>query len=144
MCDLRIAAEGAKLGSTFVAVGLVPGDGGAYFLSRVVGFSRAVELILTARVLRAPEALSIGLVHEVVPPEALMNAATAALARMLVHPPSALRLAKQALYRSYDQDLAQALELAATFQGIAQNSPDHQEAVEALLEKRKAVFRRPS
>lgn len=140
MCDLRIVARGAQLGSTFVKVGLVPGDGGAYFLSRTVGFSRALELMLTARLVDADEAERIGLVHRVVEPAELMPAAMM-LARQLADlPPVALRLTKRAAYRSRDCELEQALELAASYQGVAQNTADHGEAVRAMLEKRSPTF----
>lgn len=129
MCDLRIARAGAKLGSTFVKVGLVPGDGGAYFLTRVVGFARALELVLTGRVLAAEEALAIGLVHEVTPADALMQVACARANAIAELPPMAVQLTKRAAYRSYGADQATALELAATYQGIVQNLPDHMAAL---------------
>jgi 2-(1,2-epoxy-1,2-dihydrophenyl)acetyl-CoA isomerase len=125
MCDLRIASAEAKLGSTFVKVGLVPGDGGAYFLTRVVGFARALELVLTGRVIGAQEALSIGLVHEVVAADELMRVACARANAIAELPPIAVQLTKRAAYRSYGADQATALELAATYQGIVQNLDDH-------------------
>ncbi len=129
MCDIRIAGKSAKLGSTFVAVGLVPGDGGALFLARTIGFPRALELMLTARVLDADEAHRIGLVHEVVDDEQLL-ATAAERARVIArHPPLAVQLTKRAAYRSWNAELAAALELAATYQGIAQNHPDHLRAL---------------
>lgn len=140
MCDLRIAARGAQLGSTFVKVGLVPGDGGAYFLSRTVGFSRALELMLTARLVDADEAERIGLVHRVVEPAELMPAAMILAKQLAELPPVALRLTKRAAYRSRDSELEQALELAASYQGVAQNTADHGEAVRAMLEKRSPTF----
>lgn len=140
MCDLRLAVEGAKLGSTFVKVGLVPGDGGAYLLARTIGFPRALELVLSGRVIDAAEALGIGLVHAVVPAEELRAAARARMARILRNAPVAVRLAKQAALRSWDLPLDAALELAATYQGIAQNHPDHDEAVAAFFEKRRPDF----
>ncbi|MEZ4322269.1 MAG: enoyl-CoA hydratase-related protein [Myxococcota bacterium] len=140
MADLRVASTRAKLGSTFVKVGLVPGDGGAYFLARTIGFPRALELILTGRIVDAEEALSIGLVHEVVAPEALVDAVRARAAVFASLPPVALRLAKSAATRSWDLPLDAALELAATYQGVAQNTADHDEAVRAFLEKREPRF----
>lgn len=125
MCDLRIAATTAKLGSTFVQVGLVPGDGGAYFLTRVVGFARALELVMTGRVLDAEQALAIGLVHELAAPEQLLALTRERAEALASLPPVALQLTKRAAYRSYNADLSTALELAATYQGIAQNLPDH-------------------
>ncbi|PRP98509.1 putative enoyl-CoA hydratase echA8 [Enhygromyxa salina] len=129
MCDIRIARAGAKLGSTFVKVGLVPGDGGAYFLTRVVGFSRALELCLTGRVIEAEEAHAIGLVHEVVAAEELLEVARARAEAIAANPPVAVQLTKRAAYRSYHADQATALELAASFQGIAQNHDDHARAL---------------
>jgi 2-(1,2-epoxy-1,2-dihydrophenyl)acetyl-CoA isomerase len=129
MCDLRIAAAGSKLGSTFVRVGLVPGDGGAYFLQRTVGFPRALELMLTGRTIDAAEALAIGLVHEVVPAGQLLSR-TLELAKQLASlPATALQYTKRAAYRAYTSDEADALELAATYQGIVQNLPAHRQAL---------------
>jgi enoyl-CoA hydratase/carnithine racemase len=125
MCDLRIAAHGSTMGSTFVRVGLVPGDGGVYFLTRVVGFARALELVMTGRVLTAEEALAIGLVHEVTGPEHLLDVARHRAEAIAELPPIAVQLTKRAAYRSYNADLSTALELAATYQGIVQNLDDH-------------------
>lgn len=129
MCDLRIAAAGSKLGSTFVRVGLVPGDGGAYFLQRTVGFPRALELMMTGRILDAAEALVIGLVHEVVPDEQLLPRALALANQLATLPATALQYTKRAAYRAYEGDQAAALELAATYQGIVQNLPAHRQAL---------------
>lgn len=129
MCDLRLAADTAVFGSTFVRIGLVPGDGGAFFLARVVGFPRALELMLTARTIDAAEALRIGLVHEVVPGTGLLDAARARALAIAAHPPTAVQLTKRAAYRSWQADQAIALELAATYQGIVQNLPDHARAL---------------
>jgi 2-(1,2-epoxy-1,2-dihydrophenyl)acetyl-CoA isomerase len=141
MCDLRVAARGIKLGSTFVKVGLVPGDGGAYFLARTIGFSRALELVLTGRLVDAEEALSIGLVHAVVDPENLLSEAKARARLIAANAPLAVRLTKRAAYRSWDLEMDTALELAASFQGMVQNTEDHREAVEAILGKRPPSFR---
>ncbi len=143
MCDLRVAARGAQLGSTFVKVGLVPGDGGAYLLGRTVGFPRALEMMMTARLLDTEEAERIGLVHRVVEPAALMETAHALAEQLAALPPLALRLTKRAAYRSFDADLEHALELAATYQGVVQNTDDHHEAVRAMLERRPPKFTGP-
>lgn len=129
MCDLRIAATTAQFGSTFVRVGLVPGDGGAYFLTRVVGFARALELVMTGRMVTADEALAIGLVHELVAPVRLVMLAHERAQALASLPPMALQLTKRAAYRSYNADMSTALELAATYQGIVQNLDDHQRAL---------------
>lgn len=140
MCDLRIAARGAQLGSTFVKVGLVPGDGGAYLLARTIGFPRALELMLSARLVDTDEAERIGLVHRVVEAAELLPAAHALAEQLAALPPLALRLTKRAAYRSHDLGLEQALELAATYQGVAQNTADHAEAIRAMLERRAPNF----
>ncbi|MEZ6037475.1 MAG: enoyl-CoA hydratase-related protein [Planctomycetota bacterium] len=125
MCDLRFAARSATMGSTFVRVGLVPGDGGAFFLARTVGFPRALELMLNGRVLDADEALRIGLVHEVFDDAELQDKVVERALSIAALPPVAVQLTKRAAYRSWQADQATALELAATYQGIAQNHPDH-------------------
>jgi 2-(1,2-epoxy-1,2-dihydrophenyl)acetyl-CoA isomerase len=140
MCDLRVAARGIKLGSTFVKVGLVPGDGGAYFLARTIGFPRALELVLTGRLVDTDEALAMGLVHAVVEPEALLSAAKDRARLVAANAPLAVRLTKRAAYRSWDLDMDTALELAASFQGMIQNTDDHREAVDAILGKRPPSF----
>ncbi len=140
MCDIRIASSSAKLGSTFVKVGLVPGDGGAYFLARTIGFSRALSLVLTGRLVGADEALAIGLVHEIAAPDALMETARRWAEEIAANAPLAVRLTKRAAYRSWDLDVDTALELAASFQGMSQNTRDHQEAVAAILDKRAPNF----
>ncbi|MFN3241613.1 MAG: enoyl-CoA hydratase-related protein [Planctomycetota bacterium] len=125
MCDLRVAARSARLGSTFVQVGLVPGDGGAFFLARTVGFPRALELMMRGRVLGADEALAIGLVHEVVDDDALLTRTRELAEELAALPPHAVQLTKRAAYESFHGDMHRALELAGTYQGIAQNHPDH-------------------
>ncbi|MBX3464907.1 MAG: enoyl-CoA hydratase/isomerase family protein [Planctomycetes bacterium] len=129
MCDLRLAAASAQFGSTFVKVGLVPGDGGAFYLARTIGFPRALELMLTGRVVGADEALRLGLVHEVVPDDRLLARADELAQQLAALPATALQLTKRAAYRSWHADEATALELAATYQGIAQNHPDHARAL---------------
>lgn len=140
MCDLRVCADHARLGSTFVKVGLIPGDGGATLLSRVVGFPKALELILSGRVIDASTALSIGLVTAVVPADSLRDTARTYAEEICTSAPLAVRLAKRACYRSHDLPLEHALELAATYQGIVQNTADHAEGVAAILERRTPTF----
>lgn len=140
MCDVRVAAKEAKLGSTFVKVGLVPGDGGAYFLARTIGFSRALEMVLTGRIVLADEALAMGLVHAVVERDAVLDEAKSRARMIAANAPLAVRLTKRAAYRSWDLDIDTALELAASFQGMVQNTEDHKEAVDAILGKRAPNF----
>lgn len=141
MCDIRIAVNSAKLGSTFVKVGLIPGDGGAWLLSRTIGYPKAMDLILTGRILTADQALELGLVHEVVERDVLAPAVRRRAREILANSPLAVRLAKSAMQRSWFEPLDTALELAATYQGIVQNTEDHLEGVNAILEKRDPDFK---
>lgn len=135
MCDLRISADNAKFGSTFASVGLIPGDGGAYLLTRAVGFSRAVELILTARIIDAQEAQNIAMVHELTSADQVLPTAIARAKHIAKLPAPAVKMAKAALYRTYHMDIESALQLTAAFQGLVQHTPEHMEAVERLLHK---------
>lgn len=135
MCDIRIASRAAKFGSTFARVGLIPGDGGAYLLTRVVGFARAVELILTAKVIDAERALAIELVHEVVEPDQVLERARETAAQIAELPPKAVKTAKAALYRCADRDIETSLQITAALQSCVQRTDEHKEAVEAMLEK---------
>lgn len=136
MCDIRIASQSAKFGSTFVKVGLIPGDGGALFLSRVIGFSRALELILSARVIGAKEALEIGLVHHLCE-DAELDAKVQAYAESLAKLPSgALCMAKRLCYQSApDTNIESALQMAAAMQAMVQHHPEHEAAVRELLKR---------
>ncbi len=141
MCDIRVASARAKFGSTFVKLGLVPGDGGAYLLQRVIGLPRTLELTLTGDIIDAQRALDIGLVHEVVEPDVLLDRAREIALKICGNAPIAVQLTRRACYQAQQQDLHQALDTAATYQGIAQNTEDHDEGVDALLEKRPPVFK---
>ena len=132
-CDIRVSSEGAKFGSTFARVGVIPGDGGAYLLNRVVGFARALEMILTARVIDADEALKIDLVHHVVPQEQVLERAGQIAGEIAALPPKAVQTAKTALYRSVDRDLETALQITAALQGLIQRTDEHRQAVDDLL-----------
>ena len=140
MCDLRIAVERAKFGSTFVKLGLIPGDGGAYFLSRIVGVTRALELIMSARIFSAQEAYEYGMLNQVVTDDQLMPTALKLAQQISENAPLAVQMSKTILYQSLHQGVDQALHWAATAQGMVQNTADHMEGVEALLEKRPAQF----
>ena len=108
-CDIRIASESAKLGLTFTKLGILPGLGSTHLLPRLVGLGRAQELVLTARVIEAPEALAIGLVNRVVPDDALVGVAREVAALTLACDPDALTVAKRALHAGAGLALAEAL-----------------------------------
>ncbi|MEO8247938.1 MAG: crotonase/enoyl-CoA hydratase family protein [Burkholderiales bacterium] len=140
MCDLRIASEKATFAESFVKVGLIPGDGGAWLLPRVVGAAKAAEMALTGDAIDAAEALACGLVSKVVPPDDLLKEANVLAARIVVNPGFALRLTKRLLREGAKMDLPELLELSAAYQALAHKTPQHKEAVRAFVEKRKPRF----
>ena len=137
MCDIRIASDKARFGETFVSVGLIPGDGGAFLLPRVVGFSKALELAFTCRVIDAAEALRIGLVSEVTPAERFMGRAMEVAGEIAQHPARTLRLAKRLFYLSQGRSLEETLELSCSFQALCHHSPEHMEALEAFFARQR-------
>jgi len=140
MCDLRLASSAASLGETFVNLGIIPGDGGAWLLQRLVGYQRAAEMAFSGRVLTAAEALTIGLVLEVTEPGRLLARAHELAGEFAAKPPQALRLTKRLMKIAQRQELPDFLDLCATFQGMCHNAADHVEAVTAFLEKRSPKF----
>ena len=140
MCDVRVAADTAVFAESFVKVGIVPGDGGAWLLPRIVGFSKATELALTGETISASEALGIGLVSRVVPGGELMAAARAVADRIAVNPPHAVRMTKRLLREGQTATLANILELSAAMQSLAHATRDNDEAMDAFLEKRTPRF----
>ncbi len=137
MCDLRIASEKARFGETFVSLGIIPGDGGAYFLPRAVGFSKALELAFTCRVIDAAEALRIGLVSEVVPEDRLLDRALELAGEITRHPARSLRIAKRLFHSARGMSLEGVLELSAAYQALCHHTPEHMEALEAFLAKQR-------
>ncbi len=141
MCDLRVAAESAKFAESFVKLGIIPGDGGAWLIQRIVGFSKAAELTLTGETIDAVEALRIGLVNQVVPDAELMNAARAFALRIACNPSFAVRMAKRLIWDAQSMSISQILEMSAAMQAVAHATKDNAEAVNAFLEKRKPLFK---
>jgi enoyl-CoA hydratase/carnithine racemase len=140
MCDIRIASDKASFAESFVKVGIVPGDGGAWLLPRVVGMSVACEMSFTGDVLDAEAARAARLVSRVVPHEELMQAARDLAGRIAANPPEVLRMTKRLLRESEHVRLSTLLEMSAAYQALAHSTEDHKEAVSALLEKRKPSF----
>jgi enoyl-CoA hydratase/carnithine racemase len=141
MTDIRIAAEGARFGVTFLKLGLIPGDGGAWLLPRTIGMSRASELLFTGDLIDARTACEWGLVSKVVPGEALMAEAVAMAEKIAQQPPHALRLAKSLLRHGQTVSYDALMEMSAASQAIAHLTEDHMEGVDSILEKRPAVFK---
>lgn len=140
LCDIRIAGASAKMASSFVKVGIIPGDGGAWILTQVIGATHAAELVLTGDTIDAEQALRIGLVTRVVPDDQLMAQARALAERVAVNPPRSIRLAKRLLREAQHGRLHDVLELSAAFQALAHETRDHKEAVDAFTEKRAPKF----
>ena len=141
MCDIRIAARSATFAESFLRVGLVSGDGGAWFLPRAVGMSKACEMTFTGDFVEAEEALRIGLVSRVVDDDKLMEEAKVLARRIAAQPVHSLRLTKRLLRESEKVSLATALEMASAMQALAQHTEDQHEAVLAFSEKRPPKFK---
>lgn len=140
MGDIRIAADTATFAESFVKLGIVPGDGGAWLLPRVIGMARASLMTLTGDAIDAATAAEYGLVSQIVPADHLLGAAQDIARRIAANPGHATRLAKRLLREGQDMKLAPLLELSAAYQALAHHTHDHEEAVAAMLEKRVAVF----
>lgn len=140
MCDLRIASKDAFFAETFARVGLVPGDGGAFFLTRLIGYGKAMEMFLTCKNIFADEALKMGLVNQVVLPEELKSKTQELADQLAALPPIALQMTKKAVVHAYQNDLISHLELMAAYQGITQRSSDHFKALDGMLEKKRPSF----
>ena len=140
MCDIRIASTRAKMGETFLNLGIIPGDGGAWFLTRLIGYQAAAQLTFTGRVVEAEEALRLGLLWQVVEPDALLPEARALARTIADKPPHALRLAKRLLKMGQRMNLKDFLDVCAGYQALAHHTEDHREALEAFFEKRPPQF----
>jgi enoyl-CoA hydratase/carnithine racemase len=140
MCDIRIASPHAKFAESFVKLGIVAGDGGAWLLPRIIGMSRASEMSFTGDVIDAELAATWGLVSRVVPADRLLATADELAQRIAGNPPHAVRLTKRLMREAMHTRLDTLLEMAAAFQSLSHQTPDHREAVAAFLAKRPAVF----
>ena len=141
MCDLRFAGRSARFSEAYIRVGLIPGNGGCYFLPRIVGMAKALELLWTGEFVGAEEALRIGLVNRVFEDAALMNE-TLAFARKLVQgPPVQQRLIKRLAHQSARTDLRTSLEMVSSLMAITQSTEDYKEAIQAYKDKRPAQFK---
>jgi len=136
MCDIRLASDRAKFAESFVKLGIIPGDGGAWLLPRIVGMSRAAEMVFTGDIITADLALQWGLVSRVVPGAELMAAANEMAARIAINPGHAVRLSKRLLREGMHTRLDTILEMSAVFQALSHQTDDHRKAVAAFLEKK--------
>jgi len=140
MCDLRIAAESARFSTGYVRVGLVPGDGDTYFLPRLTGTAKALELLWTADFIEAPKALELGIVNRVVAADKLAEE-TYALAHQIADGPQIpIRMIKRLVYQSMRLDLRTHLDLVSSHMGLVRQTADHKEGVQAFKDKRPPKF----
>ena len=141
MCDIRIASETARFSMAYVRMGIVPGDGGCYYLPRIVGVAKALELIWTGDFMDAQEALRLGYVSRVVPADELMPAVRDFARRLAEGPAVAIQLAKRLVYRGLEASLPEALEEATQAMAIAQSTEDAREGPRAFVERRPPKFK---
>lgn len=141
MCDIRIASDTARFAESFVKLGIIPGDGGAWLLPRLIGLARASEISFTGEIIDARTALDWGLVSRVVPGDELLLTAHGIAEKIAANPPHAVRLTKRLLREAMHTRLDTLLEMAAAFQALSHQTDDHREAVLAFLEKRTPVFK---
>ena len=141
MCDVRVCSDRAKLAESYIQLGIVPGDGGAYFLPRLIGLGKALELLLTGDILTPQEALEIGLVNRVVDHDRLMEETMAIAVKIASKPPLAIRMIKRAVYQGQTSSLRSHLDYISSQVALLSETQDHQEAARSFLEKRKPIFK---
>jgi enoyl-CoA hydratase/carnithine racemase len=140
MCDMRFMARSARVSEGYIKVGLVPGDGGAYFLPRLVGTAKALELLLTGDLVDAEEALRIGMVNRVYDDEELMPRTYEFAEMLAAGPPRITRMIKRAVYQSMGSDLRTSLDMISSHMAVVQSMPESHEAFNAFREKRAPEF----
>ena len=141
MSDIRLGCEKTKMGETFSKLALVPGDGGTYFLPRVVGYTKAMEMFLTGKIYNGEECQKMGLLNELVGADELETIALDWARSIAKNSPVAIQMTKKALKIGHAQDVQTSLDMLAAFQGITQRTADHFEGLKALSEKREADFK---
>ncbi len=135
-CDLRIASEKATFCATYVRIGLAPGDGSAFFLPRLIGLSRAMEILLTGRVVKMEEAHRLGLVDRVVSADSLEEESLAYASQIAAWPEASLKASKRALYDGLKSDLKGHLDYMSSQLGLLSETREHKEAIQALIRKK--------
>jgi enoyl-CoA hydratase/carnithine racemase len=141
MCDIRIASTKAVFAESFVKLGIVPGDGGAWLLPRIIGIPKASLMAFTGDTIDAEKALEWGLVEQLCDPQELETQAVALAERIAANPGHALRLCKRLLREGQHMRLDSLLELSAAYQSLAHHTEDHQEAVAAFVDKRTPEYK---
>ena len=135
-CDLRIASERASFCATYVRIGLAPGDGSAFFLPRLIGLSRAMEIILTGRVVKMEEAHRLGLVDRIVPSDSLEEESLAYATQIARWPEASLKASKRALHDGLKSDLRGHLDYMSSQLALLSETGEHKEAIQALVRKK--------
>ncbi len=141
MCDIRIVGESTKLSESYINVGIVPGDGAAYYLPKLVGIDQALDMLWTARVLTAAEAKEVGLVTFVVPDDELEQFTLDYARKLASGPATTIQLIKRAVYQSQSMSLRSSLDYISSKMGLVTELSDFQEGVQAVVEKRKPNFK---
>ncbi len=141
MCDLRVGSHSTKFAETFTKLGLVPGDGGTFFLTRVVGYAKAMQMFMTGDFVEGEAAFYYGLLNYCVSDVDLLAKTSEIAEKIASNAPIAIQMTKKAMKQAYLNDLHSNLDLLASFQGITQRTQDHFEAISAMELKRKAQFK---
>lgn len=139
-CDLRIAAKSAIFSESYIKLSLIPGDGGAYLLPRLVGVAKALELLWTGETFDADKAAEFGLVNKVVPDEKLVQVTKEFAEKLSEKSPLAIAMIKRAVYQGVNCDIRQALDYISSQMAIITQTKDHQEAIKSFVEKRKPEY----
>jgi enoyl-CoA hydratase/carnithine racemase len=140
MCDIRLAGYSARFSEGYVRVGLVPGDGGCYYLPRIVGTAKALDMLWTGRFVDAAEALDVGLVSAVYADDELGSAAREYVERLAAMPPVAVSMIKRSVRDAQRHELRAALDLISSHQAVVTSTDDSREAMQAFREKRRPVY----
>ena len=141
LADIRIASKNARFGVTFLKIGLIPGDGGAWLLPKIIGLSMASELLFTGKLINADQAKECGLISEVYEEKKLMIEANNLAKSIVKQPPDALRMSKKLLREGMISNFETILEMSANMQALMHLTEDHQEAITAFFEKRDGNFK---
>ncbi|WP_066256143.1 enoyl-CoA hydratase/isomerase family protein [Neobacillus drentensis] len=139
-CDIRISSDRARFGEGYVKLGIVPGDGGGYFLPRIIGLDKALEMLWTGKIIDAQEAKDIGLVTHIYSHEQFLEETYKFAERLAQGPQQAIRLIKRTVQQGLKTDLRTSLDLVSSYMGLVTEHVDYQEGVKALMEKRKPSF----
>lgn len=140
MCDIRIGCPDTLFGETFINLGIIPGDGGAWFLQRLIGYQKAAELTFSGRLMKVDEAMQLGLLLECVETEELMNKAKSIALEFAAKPPQALRMTKRLMKSAQRMELPDFLDLCSSYQAACHNTEDHSHALDAFLNKTTGKF----